>query len=198
MSFETASFELSAGTCKNLPAPDLPEIAFSGRSNVGKSSAINRLLNRRSLARTSSSPGKTVCVNFYNLGFCRFADLPGYGYAKVSPADRARWAALAEGYFSSGRDIRLVVQVVDMRRAPMPDDLQMAGFLLARRLPFVVVASKSDKLNRARYAAQAALLAERFAGGGGFLPFSAVRGEGVRELRRRILDACSRSAPRPR
>lgn len=195
MSFENAFFEGSAGVRDDLPRSDLPEIAFSGRSNVGKSSMINRLLNRKSLARTSSSPGKTATVNFYNLGFCRFADLPGYGYAKVARAEKDRWAGLADGYFNSGRDVRLVVQLVDLRRAPMPDDLQMVAFLIGRGIPFVVVASKSDKLKKTRREEQTALLGERFVGGvRGILPFSAVGGEGVPELRGLIRSVCA--APR--
>ncbi len=198
MSFETAFFERSAGTSSDLSGegrlPDglrLPEIVFSGRSNVGKSSMINKLLNRKSLARTSSAPGKTATVNFYNLGFCRFADLPGYGYAKVSQQEKLRWAELVEGYFASKRKIALVIQIVDLRRPPTPDDADMVRFLRERDLPFLLAASKSDKLKNAqREAALRALEAFCAPYGVDFLAFSAQTGEGVEELKKRILAAC--------
>ncbi len=152
---------------------------------------INRLLNRRSLARVSSAPGKTASVNFYNLGFCRFTDLPGYGYAKISQSEQKSWGRLVEGYFCSGRDIRLVVQIIDMRRDPMPDDLEMAGFLTAKKIPFAIAASKTDKLKRSERKKQDALLRDRFGRGAlCFLPFSSVTGEGMLELRRIIRDVC--------
>lgn len=190
MDFQNARFEFAVGTSAGLPFSDLPEVVFSGRSNVGKSSMINRLVNRKALARTSSTPGKTATVNFYRLGFCRFADLPGYGYAKVSRAEKERWAELVEGYFSQGRRIRLVVQIVDMRR-PLADDMDMLDFLQEKSLPFVVAASKCDKLNVSARAEQDA----RFAGlcrarGAEYLPFSAMTGEGVERLRSIILSAC--------
>lgn len=191
MSIETAFFELSAGLPNQLPASDLPEIVFSGRSNVGKSSLINRILSRKSLARTSSAPGKTATINFYNLGFCRFADLPGYGYAKVSKSEKLRWAELAEGYFRQKRDVRLVVQLMDLRHTPTPDDLQMVSFLIDRKLPFLIAATKCDKLNKTNRTAQEAAYA------GWFEPYpkirviscSAVSGEGVDGIRERIFSA---------
>lgn len=193
MSFETAFFECSAGTPASLPQPDLPEVVFSGRSNVGKSSMVNKLLNRKSLARTSSAPGKTATVNFYNLGFCRFADLPGYGYAKVSRQEKLRWAELVEGYFAARRKIVLVVQIVDMRRLPAGDDADMVRFLREKELPFLLAASKSDKLNRAQREAGISALGGFCAPYGiEFLPFSAQNGEGVRELKERILLACGK------
>lgn len=197
MSFETAYFECSVGTSAGLPdGSRLPEIVFSGRSNVGKSSMINRLLGRKSLARTSSAPGKTATVNFYNLGFCRFADLPGYGYAKVSRQEKLRWAELVEGYFASEREIVLVVQIVDMRRPPTQDDANMVRFLREKNLPFLLAASKSDKLNRAEREESLRLL-EKFCApyGTEFLPFSAQTGEGVPELKERILAATGRFDP---
>ena len=115
MKIETAVFEASAGLAGQLPASTLPEVAFSGRSNVGKSSIINRLLNRKALARTSATPGKTATINFYKLDTLRLVDLPGYGYAKVSASEKKRWSELIDGYFQAERDLRLVVQLVDMR-----------------------------------------------------------------------------------
>lgn len=192
MSIETAFFELSAGRPNQLPVSDLPEVAFSGRSNAGKSSLINRLLSRKSLARTSSAPGKTATINFYNLGVCRFADLPGYGYAKVSKSEKLRWAELADGYFRQNRDLRLVVQMMDLRHDPTPDDLQMVSFLLDRKVPFLIAATKCDKLNKTNRLAQEAAYT------GWFKPYpeirvvpcSAVSGEGTEEIRDRILKAC--------
>ena len=191
MSFETAFFEGSAGRPDQLSGSDLPEIVFSGRSNAGKSSLINRLLNRKALARTSSAPGKTATVNFYNLGFCRFADLPGYGYAKVSKAEKQRWAELAEGYFRAERDIRLVVQLVDLRHAPSADDRQMVLFLRETGLPCLIAAAKCDKLNKTGRAEQEELFRREFFPGMTVIPCSAVTAEGVGAIREKILAACS-------
>lgn len=192
MSFETAFFECSAGLPDQMPASTLPEIAFSGRSNAGKSSLINRLLGRKSLARTSSAPGKTATVNFYNLDFCRFADLPGYGYARASKSEQARMADLAEGYFRSRREIRLVVQLVDARRAPTPDDRRMMEFLAANGVPFLIAAAKCDKLNRtARTQREELYRSELFPRGARVAFCSAVSGEGVAAIREKILSACA-------
>jgi GTP-binding protein len=191
MEFQNACFELSAGTSSGLPWPDRPEIAFSGRSNVGKSSMINKLLNRKSLARTSSSPGKTATVNFYNIGFCRFADLPGYGYAKVPREEKLRWAELVEEYFASQRDMRLVVQIIDARRAPAKDDVDMVGFLHAQNIPFILAASKCDKLNASERRTQTKALQDFCrCQNAEFLFFSTLTGEGVQQLRKKILSVC--------
>lgn len=193
MDFQNAFFEMAVGTSAGLPACSLPEIVFSGRSNVGKSSMINKLLNRKSLAHISSSPGKTATVNFYNVGFCRFADLPGYGYAKVSPAEKQRWAELVEGYFAAERDIRLVVQIVDMRRPPTEDDMAMVDFMQSKGLPFLLAASKCDKLNSTQFRQQTALYEELSAKrSASFLPFSASTGAGSEDLRKRIVAVCRR------
>ena len=114
INFQNVKFEFAAGNYEQLPADNLPEIVFSGRSNVGKSSLINKLVNRKSIARVSAKPGKTVTINFYNLGDVRFVDMPGYGYAKVSFSEKKRWANLVEGYFNSKRNIKLVIQIVDI------------------------------------------------------------------------------------
>jgi GTP-binding protein len=192
MSIETAFFELSAGRPDQLPASTLPEIVFSGRSNAGKSSFINRLLSRKSLARTSSAPGKTATINFYNLGFCRFTDLPGYGYAKVSKSEKLRCAELTEGYFRQTRNIRLVIQLMDLRRDPTPDDLQMVSFLTDRKVPFLIAATKCDKLNKTNRKVQEAAYAGWFEPYPGIrvIPCSAVSGEGADEIRKEILAAC--------
>ena len=148
MNFQNVNFELAAGRKDQLPKSNLPEVVFSGKSNVGKSSLINRLVQRKALARVSATPGKTATINFYRLPECRLVDLPGYGYARVSQKEKQRWASLVEGYFEPGRNIALVIQLVDMRHKPTADDLQMIDFLYQTQLPFVVVCTKSDKLNR--------------------------------------------------
>ena len=191
MNFQNAYFEAAAGTSESLPACSLPEIVFSGRSNVGKSSMINKLLNRKALAHISLSPGKTATVNFYHAGFCRFADLPGYGYAKVPPAEKQRWAELVEGYFAAGRDVRLVVQIVDMRRLPTDDDMAMLAFLRNNNLPFLIAASKSDKLNATQRKNMTASYSKIAAQCGvDFLAFSSSNGEGVEQLTKKIVWAC--------
>lgn len=147
MNFHNVVFETSYATSDTLPKSDLLEIAFAGRSNVGKSSMINKIFNRKNLARVSSMPGKTATINFFRLENVRFVDLPGYGYAKVSKSEKLRWAELMEGYFNSDRDIALVVQLVDFRHPPTKDDLSMIDFLIETEFPFIVVLTKSDKLS---------------------------------------------------
>ncbi|MBE6756956.1 MAG: YihA family ribosome biogenesis GTP-binding protein [Ruminococcaceae bacterium] len=185
MNWKTADFELTAALAEQLPPDELPEAAFSGRSNVGKSSLINRLLERRGLARTSATPGKTASINFYRLDSMRMVDLPGYGYAKVSNAERKRWNSLIQGYFDADRDLRLVLQLVDMRHAPSKEDLQMINYFVEAGIPFIVVMTKADKLNKTERAAREAAMQEVFAEFEGVLtvPFSAVTGEGVDVLR---------------
>lgn len=185
MKIESAVFELSAGLSSQLPASSLPEIAFSGRSNVGKSSLINRLLNRKNLARTSATPGKTATINFYRLDTMRLVDLPGYGYAKVSDAEKKRWSGLIDGYLSDDRDLRLVLQLVDMRHPATKDDLSMIAYMIELEIPFIVVLTKSDKLNKSERQKQLKVFAEQFAELEGIemIPFSALSGEGTEELR---------------
>lgn len=185
MNVHSAVFEAAAGISAQLPTCTVPEIAFSGRSNVGKSSLINRLLNRKGLARTSATPGKTATINFYRLDTMRLVDLPGYGYAKVSDSERKRWSELIEGYFDEDRDLRLVIQLWDMRHDPSKDDYQMLEYMLAREIPFILVLTKSDKLNKSerqkRLAAFDAILSDLE--GVTIIPFSAVNGEGADEIR---------------
>ena len=184
MNFQSVKFEAAFGTLEQLPASDLPEIAFSGRSNVGKSSLLNRLFNRKSLARVSSVPGKTITVNFFKIPGARMVDLPGYGYAKVPKSEKARWAKLMEGYFGSERNIRLVVQLVDMRHPPSADDLQMLEFLKTNGFSFVVALTKCDKLNKTQYAARLDAVKQElaFVPEKNLIPFSAVTGVGVQAL----------------
>lgn len=184
MDLHNAAFEAAYGTFAQLPMSDLPEIAFSGRSNVGKSSLLNRLFNRKSLARVSSVPGKTVTINFYSVGDVRFVDLPGYGYAKVPKSEKKRWAEMMEGYFNSDRNLKLVVQLIDMRHPPTKDDLQMLDFLRENKIPFVVALTKSDKLNKTEYAERLSAVQNElnFVEQECVIPFSAVTGAGSETL----------------
>lgn len=184
MNFNKAEFEKAFGLSTQLPIADKPEITFAGRSNVGKSSLLNKLFNRKNLARVSSVPGKTVTVNFYNVDGERFVDLPGYGYAKIPKAEKQRFAELMEGYFQSGRDIRLVVQLIDMRHKPTADDMAMISFLKQFEIPFAVVLTKSDKLKKKEYTSQKELIINEL-GNPDYpvIPFSSVTGEGVEEIK---------------
>lgn len=193
MKFDNAQFEASYGTASQLKPSTLPEIAFSGRSNVGKSSLLNKLLGRKSLARVSSVPGKTVTVNMFKLASCRFVDLPGYGYAKVNDNEKRRWSELMEAYFDSGRDIRLVVQLIDMRHDPTAQDLQMIEYMNEKNIPFVVALTKCDKLNKTERSNQLMSICSVLTKYGNIsvIPFSATKGDGVDELRRYIEKAVS-------
>lgn len=146
MNYNNAIFEKSFGISAQLPPSVTPEITFSGRSNVGKSSLLNKLFNRKSLARVSSVPGKTVTINFYGVDNAKFVDLPGYGYAKLSKQEKERFGELMEGYFHSERNIKLVVQLVDLRHKPSADDYAMLDFLKQMGIPVIVVCTKADKL----------------------------------------------------
>ena len=186
MRWEAATFETAAGVSAQLPESTVPEFAFSGRSNVGKSSLINRLVGRKSLARTSTTPGKTATINFFRLPQARLVDLPGYGYARVSGDEKRRWKELIEGYFEQERDLRLVLQLLDMRHEPSRDDYQMLDYLTARGIPFAVVLTKADKLNKTQYAQRLAAFTQELAQEKGMtvIPFSAATGAGTEELRR--------------
>ena len=177
-------FTYSAGLSSQLRPDDRPDVVFSGRSNVGKSSLINKLCNRKALARVSSRPGKTATINFFDAGTFNLVDLPGYGYAKVSKAEKLRWSELVEGYFAAGRNIALVVQIVDMRHKPTADDMNMINFLYDSGVPFIVVMTKSDKLNKSEYAAQMEQMAKIMAAypNVGLYPFSALSGDGAEAI----------------
>ena len=185
MNLHSAVFEMAAGISSQLPPSTVPEVAFSGRSNVGKSSLINRLLNRKALARTSATPGKTATINFYRLDTVRMVDLPGYGYAKVSDKERRRWSELIEGYFDDDRDLRLVLQLWDIRHDPSTDDYQMLEYMVERGIPFIIVLTKSDKLNKSERAKRLAAFDEILSDLEGItvIPFSATNGEGADEIR---------------
>lgn len=191
MDFSKAQFEAAYGTFAQLPESDLPEIVFSGRSNVGKSSLINKVFNRKALARVSSVPGKTVTINFYSVDGARMVDLPGYGYAKLPKSEKQRFASLMEGYFNSGRDIRLVVQLVDMRREPTADDRMMLDFLKSTGYPSVVVMTKSDKLNKTEYQKRIEAIKTELpdVSADRVIPFSALTGENTDKIRN-IIRSC--------
>ena len=147
-----AEIVLSAVSKAQYPQDDMPEIALAGRSNVGKSSFINTLLGRKNLARTSSKPGKTQQLNFYNIDDkLRFVDVPGYGYAKVSKTERAKWGKMIEEYLTSRDNLRAVVSLVDLRHDPSADDVQMYDFLKYYEIPVIVVATKADKIPRGKW-----------------------------------------------
>ena len=147
-----AEIVLSAVSKAQYPQDDMPEIALAGRSNVGKSSFINTLLGRKNLARTSSKPGKTQQLNFYNIDDkLRFVDVPGYGYAKVSKTERAKWGKMIEEYLTSRVNLRAVVSLVDLRHDPSADDVQMYDFLKYYEIPVIVVATKADKIPRGKW-----------------------------------------------
>ena len=191
MRFDTAVFETSFGTKGQLTQSDLPEVAFSGRSNVGKSSLLNKILGRKALARVSAVPGKTVTINFFRVDGCRFVDLPGYGYAKVPQSEKRRWADLMESYFSSGRDLRLVVQLIDMRHDMSAQDAQMIDYMQQCEIPFIIVLTKCDKLNvtdRQKMLSQHTT-ALQDSGALAVIAFSAVNGEGTAEIRDAITKA---------
>lgn len=191
MRFDKAQFETSYGTSAQLPVSTEMEIAFAGRSNVGKSSMLNKVLNRKNLARVSSVPGKTVTINFFECDGVKLVDLPGYGYAKVNFNEKKRWADLMEGYFKSDRNIRLVVQLTDMRHPVTKDDLDMMRFLQAVGYPFIVVMTKSDKLNKTERANRLEAIKQELAEFGDVetIPFSASNGEGADRIRQAIENA---------
>lgn len=189
MQFEKAYFEAAFGTPKQLKPSDCKEVAFSGRSNVGKSSLINKILNRKGLAKVSSQPGKTVTINFYNTVDSRLVDLPGYGYAKVSAGEKRRWADLMDAYFTTNRNIALVVQLIDMRHKPSELDLDMIDYLEQMGFEFVIALTKADKLNKTETKNRLEALKSELS----FLdkkpkmiPVSSLKGDGIEELKNYI------------
>lgn len=190
MKYHDVFFEFAAGRKDQLPVSDMPEVVFSGKSNVGKSSLINKLLNRKSIARVSSTPGKTATINSYKLPECRLIDLPGYGFARVSQSEKTRWAELVEGYFNGERNIRLVIQILDIRHNPSAEDYDMINYLIDRDIPFIVACTKRDKLNKTQFETQMKMFSELFAENEiKYVPFSALKGNGVDELKALIEEA---------
>jgi len=178
------SLRLSAGRAAQFPREPRPQIALSGRSNVGKSSLINTLLGRKSLARVSSAPGKTITVNFYDIDKKLYlVDLPGYGYAKRSQDSKRSWSTLTEDYFlkNPARDrLKLVIQLIDVRVGPTDDDIMMINWLIDSGVPFVVVATKSDKLSKAQLNTSLEKIRNEYFLGTGIdiIPFSSITKDG--------------------
>ena len=191
MNLQKVEFLISAASPKDFPKARLPEIAFAGKSNVGKSSVINRVLQRKNFARVGEKPGKTVHVNYFTVdGKCYFVDLPGYGFAKVSEAEKARWGRLMEDYFAAGR-IDLGVLIVDYRHPPTNNDITMAQWFIQSGCPFVVVANKMDKLKRSELEPNLVTIREdlELPEGTPIIPFSAEKGNGRDVLIQHILAA---------
>ena len=192
MNFNNVTFERSFGISSQLPPSTLPEVAFAGRSNVGKSSMLNALFGRKSLAKVSQKPGKTSTINFFATEGARFVDLPGYGYARVAKSEKGRWAELIEGYFNQDRNFALVVSLVDIRHEAQQLDLNMINFLMEAGLPFAVVLTKADNLSRNQQNKQVSVLRRQLA-----LPedvpmlvTSSEKREGFDVLRKLITQAC--------
>ena len=188
------NLRMTAGFASQFPIDPIPQVALSGRSNVGKSSLINTLLGRKSLARVSSTPGKTITVNFYEVDKKLFlVDLPGYGFAARKPEDRDKWAALTDGYFTKNKNIDLVkgvVQLIDCRAGITKDDAMMLDWMNQSGIYYIVVITKIDKLNKTERAASIEKISgdPLIADGTPIIPFSSLKGEGKQELWRAISD----------
>ena len=187
LNIQNSSLRISAGFTSQFPSDRMPQVALSGRSNVGKSSLINTLLGRKSLARVSSAPGKTITVNFYDVDSKLFlVDLPGYGYAKRTAQEQLVWSSLVDGYFTKNPNfdlLKLVVQLVDSRIGYTKDDIDMISFMNEMDIPYVIVATKTDKLNKTeRKKNLDALAAHPLTQGAKIIPFSSLSGEGKEEL----------------
>ena len=189
--YDQARFEASYGKASDLPEASMPEVAFSGRSNVGKSSLLNKLVGRKALAKVSSTPGRTANINFFEVDGIYLVDLPGYGFAKVSKAEQKRWANLISDYFAQERSFNLVVALVDIRHDAQKLDIQMLDFLQESELPFVVALTKADKISRNKQEQLRSRLAKQFGlSRDQLIVTSAQTGQGIDELKRLIEEAC--------
>ena len=191
MNFHNVEFLISAASPKDFPKTRLPEIVFAGKSNVGKSSVINRLLMRKNFARVGEKPGKTIQVNYFTIDkTCYLVDLPGYGFAKVSQKEKERWGKLMEDYFAANR-IDLGVMIVDYRHPPTNNDITMASWFIQSGCPFVVVANKMDKLKKSELIPNLERIREdlELPEGCPVIPFSAEKGDGRDDLVKLVLDA---------
>ena len=196
MNYHNASFLASYGTAGQIPASTRPEVSFAGRSNVGKSSLLNKLMYRKGLAKVSSTPGKTTTVNFFDVDGMHFVDLPGYGYAQVSQSEKARWSKLIDGYFNQDRRFALVVSLIDIRHDPSALDCAMVEFLQESGLPFAIALTKADKLSKQQANKQKAAIKKKLALGAGIpmIVTSAEKGTGIDELRTVITAAINATA----
>ena len=196
LNLNKTELKMSAGLPKQFPTDKTPQVAFAGRSNVGKSSLINSLIGRKSLARVSGSPGKTITVNFYKVDSALYlVDMPGYGFAKRTFEDKKRWSALTDGYFTNNPNIdllKLTICLVDSRIGPTKDDLAMMEYLVAAEQPFIIVATKYDKLNATEKRKIAEILEneELCSYAGTIINYSSVSGLGKEELWREIASYC--------
>lgn len=186
-----ADILLSAANKSHYPQDDIPEVALAGRSNVGKSSFINTMLNRKNLARTSGKPGKTQLLNFFNIDDkLRFVDVPGYGYARVSKKEREKWGKMIEEYLTTRENLRAVVSLVDLRHEPSADDVQMYEFLKYYMIPVILVATKADKIPRGKWNKHESMIKKKldFDKTDTFIIFSSVNKTGVEEAWDAIFD----------
>ena len=191
MNLNKINLEISAGRANQFPLKNLPEIAFSGKSNVGKSSLVNCLVNRKALARVSATPGKTVTINFYNIdNSCRFVDLPGYGYAKVSKEGQDSWSPVVDRYFTDGHRCDLVLQLIDIRHNLTANDKLMIDYLSSLNIPFAIVLTKSDKLKKTELIKQTEYFKSllNYPTMKGIIPFSSMDRTGRKELLELISD----------
>ncbi len=189
MNINNTELVLTAGKTSQLIHDSLPQFAFSGRSNVGKSSLINTLLNRKKLARVSSEPGKTITINYYKVDNTFYlVDLPGYGFARRSESEKRQWSALVDSYVTS-RDVSCVVQLIDLKVGLTSDDCMMLEWMRDAGVPFFVVATKADKLNKTnRTKALETLAQDELLEGIDIIPFSALKKEGKDDVMKKILD----------
>ena len=192
MNYNLVTFKGAFGTSSQIPPSKHPEVSFVGRSNVGKSSLINKLFNRKQLARVSSMPGKTSTINFFGTDEIDFVDLPGYGYAKVAKSEKSRWSEMINGYFDQYRYYALVVSLIDIRHPATKLDEQMVEFLKACELPFVIALTKADKLSKSQANRQAVAIRKQLALPQDieFVITSSEKGTGIDQLRTIIEKAC--------
>lgn len=192
MNYNLVKFQGAYGTSSQIPASVKPEVSFVGRSNVGKSSLVNRLFNRKKLAKVSSMPGKTSTINFFTTDEIAFVDLPGYGYAKVAKSEKDRWSEMINGYFDQYRFYALVVSLIDIRHPATKLDEQMVAFLRACELPFLIALTKADKVSKSQANSQKAAIRKQLdlPSDVAIVVCSSEKGTGFDELRRRIEEAC--------
>ncbi len=183
MVIKSVELEIVCGVTSKLPDTDKPEMAFAGKSNVGKSSLINGLMNRKSLARTSSQPGKTQTINYYDVNHCMYlVDLPGYGYAKISPREKEKWGQMVENYLHTSKQLRAVFLLIDIRHEPSANDKQMYDWVVYQGYDPIIIATKSDKIKRSQLQKHMKMIREGVKAGTPILPYSAQTKQGREEI----------------